>query len=491
MTDFKVTMPMFGLIARNAKNFHPGSDGWLNAEEKLCTTYKPYISQLSKDKFLQRIEYMKHAGDLGRTPMGAGLKIFLFLLVAAEAMGFSYLLGTWVAGEGSANLYKQLMYGIVFVIASVLAIVTHAAGAQYYRTNLIRSCFARYKAGRSTDFHSTRVISLSDDQFADRDEAPETRCMNRIIDNPNDMGSYLWTWVAGVFVIVIFVGSGLMRFSHMEAEMTRQSQAAEAATSNPFTKSTMPAELVDPQQASDRKANSEISSNTALEGGSAIIILGFIFVVTQIVGFGAGHKHCFAGKETYKKAAGSNKFWWWSDKDGAYADTWGYATYEAYWEAMQPIKDIVNTRLKELQMVLIKNSAKNLHLTKSFDDFLAQRAAISQSSMEAHNRPQAPVVAAVPTVAAPAPVAMPEPAPVAAVAPVLAAAPISATSAATELSPVERAKRDIEAIPEKAQQQTYFASLSPEIREALKPWLKERKERAAAAVSQAELEDLF
>ena len=137
LTDFKVRMPVFGLIARNAKNFQPGRDGWMNAEEKLCTTYKKYVSQMSKEKFLQRIEYMKHSVDLGRSPMGAGMKVFLFLLVAAESMGFSYLLGTYAASEGSSKLYEQLMYAIVFVLASILAMVTHEAGSQFYRTKQI------------------------------------------------------------------------------------------------------------------------------------------------------------------------------------------------------------------------------------------------------------------------------------------------------------------------------------------------------------------
>lgn len=470
-TDFHVRMPVFGLIAKNAKNFHPGRDGWMNAEEKLCNTYKKYVSQLPQDKFLQRIEYMKHAGDLGRTPMGMGMKIFLFLLVAAESMGFSYLLGTWAASDGSANLYTQLMYGIVFVLASILALVTHAAGAQFYRTSLIRSCYARYKEGGNTNFHSTRVISLSDDQYADKQEPPETRCMNRIIDNPHDMGSYGWSWVAGVFVVAIFVLSGVMRFSHMEAEMTRESQAIESTTSNPFAASTMPSELVAPQQASDKKANAEARSNTAIEGGAAIIILGIIFVVTQIVGFGAGHKHCFAGKETYKTAAGSNSFWWWSDKDGAYADTWGYSTYDAYWDAMQPFKDIVNSRLKELQRLLNQNSPKNLNLTKTFDDYLALQARISEVSKAAHNNPSTPTDSV--PVATPAPVLVRETA-----------------TAPPARSPIEQAKMDIDAIADKAEQQAYFAKLPGDIREALKPWLKERK-KAAVAVSQAELDALF
>lgn len=475
-TDFMVRAPLIGLIAKNAKNFHDGRDGWMNAEEKLCNTYKKYVSQLPKSKFLQRIEYMKHAGDLGRTPMGMGLKIFLFLLVAAESMGFSYLLGTWAASDGSANLYTQLMYGIVFVLASILAMVTHAAGVQFYRTSLIRSCYTRYKEGGNTNFHSTRVISLSDDQFDDKSEPAETRCMNRIIDNPHDMGSYGWSWVAGVFVAAIFVLSGVMRFSHMETEMTRESQAVEATTSNPFTASKMPSELVAPQQASDKKANAEARTNTAMEGGAAIMILGIIFVVTQIVGFGAGHKHCFAGKETYKTAAGSNSFWWWSDKDGAYADTWGYSTHDAYWDAMQPFKDIVNSRLKELQRQLKQNSPRNLLLTKTFDDYLALQARISEESKATHN--DVGETAAATRVAATA----------AALAAPAAPAPVAA---ALVRSPVEHAKIDIEAITDKAEQQAYYGKLTPEVRDALKPWLKERKEKAAAVVSQEELEDLF
>ena len=470
LTDVKVRMPIFGLIAKNSRNFQLGRPGWMNAEEKLCIEYKKYVSQLSKEKFLQRIEYMKHAGDLGRTPMGTGLKIFLFLLVAAESMGFSYILGTWAATEGSTNLYTKLMFGIVFVLASILAIVTHAAGAQFYRTSLIRSCFARHKESRNKEFHSTRVISLSDDQFADAKDPPETRCVNRIIDNPHDMGSYGWCWVAGIFVALIFVLSGVMRYSHMEAELTRQAQAQDVQSGNPFPSSALPADLTEPQKKVDKKANDEAIGDAGREGGAAIIILGVIFVVTQIVGFGAGHKHCFAGKETYKKAEGTSTFWWWSEMDGAFADTWGYSTYDSYWEAMQPIKDIVNSRLKDLQQVLEKNSPKHIGLDKTFEDFLAMQALLASHSQQLHN--QAQQLHDV--------VQMPVP----------AQAPPPFVPAAQD-GALERAKASIEAFTDKAQQQDYFVTLPADVREALKPWLKERKERAAVAPTKAELDELF
>lgn len=460
-TDLKVRMPFVGLIAKNTKNLEKGRNGWMIAEEKLCGAYKKYVSQLPEDKFLQRIEYMKHAGDLGRTPMSTGLTIFLFLLVAAEAMGFSYILGTWAASEGSADLYKILMYAIVFVLASILATVTHKAGEQFYRTSLIRSCFKRYKENNDEHF-TTGVIALNDDQMADAKAPPHLRCVNRIIENPHDLGSYGWVWTAAVFVALIFIGSGVMRYQHMQAEMIRETQVVEASASNPFASSAaLPAAVTAPQQAADKQASNEQQASTKIEGGMAIMILGLIFVVTQIVGFGAGYKHSFAGKETYKKTKGSNAFWWWSEKDGAYADTWGYSTYDSYWEAMQPIKDTVNSRLKELQHQLKLNSHKNLDLTNTFEDYLAEMAERSKPGQRPRplpedHKPQESVPATAPLA----------------------------------LSPVEQAKIDIEGIGDKVQQQEYFVTLPPDVREALKPWLKQRKE-LGAAVSKAELDELF
>lgn len=468
-TDFKVRMPLFGIIARNSKNFESGHSGWMSAEEAVCGVYKSYVSQLPEHKFMQRIEYMRLAGDLGRSPMGSGLMIFMFLLVAAEAMGFSYLLGTWIAADASANTYEYLMYGIVFVLASILATVTHKAGEQYYRTSLKRSCFRRYKESGDDSFHSTRKISLANDQFADEAEPENTRCMNRIIDNAHDVGSYGWCWVAGLFVLAIFIGSSVMRIKHMETELNHQSQAIESqAAGNPFAAANdAPAELVATQKESDQKAKSEERSSTQTEGIAAILILSLIFGVTQIVGFGAGYKYSFAGKETLKNASGKNNVWFWNDQDGAYADTWGYSTYDAYWEAMQPVKDLVNARLKKMQGILKKNSTKNLTLTKTFDDYLDEQAERSRVSRDNNNRKRL----------APTPVAD-------------AKGATSIPQADAAPSPVERAKADIELITDTEEQKTYFTKLPADVRDAIKPWLKERKEKAQA-VSKAELDELF
>lgn len=452
-TDLYVRMPFIGLISRNTTNFEPAGPGWMSAEYKLCGEYKQHITQVTESKFNQSIEYMSACHDLGRTPLGFGTKLFLFMLIAAEAMGFSYLLGTWIARDASANTYTYLMYGIVFVLASILAILTHYAGEQFYATKLKRACYDVYKKSGDKREHATKPISLNSDQFADADDLPARRCLNRIVENGRDTGSYSLSWATAIFVALIFSGSAYMRVKHMQTELTEESAALEQTTSNPFAAPIAgPKELVAIQKESDDQTKKEIRANTEGEGIAAILILSVIFGFTQFVGFMAGKKHCFAGKETYKTASGNNSAWLWSRKDGAFANTGGYSVYDTYWEMMEPIKAIVNTRLKDLQHRLMENSPKNLDLTKTFEDFLQEREAGARIGRERHNTQSHP---SVPTV-----------------------------------SPLDQAKATIGSIDDRMQQQEYFKSLPTEVREALKPWLAERKKNAAQ-ISQAELDNLF
>jgi hypothetical protein len=256
-----------------------------------------------------------------------------------------------------------------------------------------------------------------------------------------------------------------MRVKHMQTELTQESAAMEQTTSNPFaTQTAGPKELVAIQKESDDQTKKEIRANTEGEGIAAILILSVIFVVTQIVGFMAGYKHCFAGRETYKTASGNNSAWLWSRKDGAFAITGGYAAYDTYWEMMEPIKAIVNTRLKDLQHRLMENSPKNLDLTKTFEDFLREHAQRSRENKSAHN-----TQSAVPT---------------------RSNASMPMEPSVPTVSPLDQAKATIESIKDRMQQQDYFKSLPTEVREALKPWLAERKKNAAQ-ISQAELDNLF
>lgn len=462
LMDFWVTFPFIGTIARLSKVTDKANDGWMSAELKLCAKYKPYISLMPESKFNQRIEYMRNAGDLGRTPMPTKLKVLLFMLVIAEGLGFSYILGTWMAREGSANTHNLLMVAIVFVIGVILVLVTHAAGHQYHRTTLLRSCFKRYKQKNGEEYAS-QTVALNDDQSIDAKEADYTRRLNRVANDHHDVGSYSWSWVAGVFILVIFVLSTVMRISNLESELTREtSQQTQAAESNPFADE-LPEEVMAPQQAADQKAREDLVASTGTEGMAAILMLGFIFVVTQIVGFGAGYKYGFVGKETYKDAAGSNNFWFWSQKDGAYADTGGFSTYDTYWETFQPLVDLVNGRLKDLQQRLKQHAHENLNLYKTFSNFLEEENNKKNITREKFDKS-------------------------AFIEPVKSAQVADKSSDST--SEIELAKADIAALKDKQAQIEYFKNLSVDVQDALKPWLKQRKEEEEAR-KKANLDELF
>ncbi len=430
------------------------------AEERLCTTYKYFVSLISESKFNERIEYMRNAGDLGRTPMPITVKALLFVLVVCEGLGFSYILGTWMARDGSANTHTLMMFAIVLVIAIILVWVTHAAGHQFYRTTLLRSCFKRYKEKEGSEYSSISV-ALMNDQSVDADQADYTRCINRVAKDSHDKGSYAWSGVAAVSILVIFTLSTVMRWENLQGELTRetrsQGQAVGASSTNPFAGKELPDSVTIPQQAADKKLDAEIAANTKAEGLAAILMLGFIFVVTQILGFGAGYKYGFVGRETYKNANGMNSMWFWSKKDGAFADTGGFSTYDSYWATYEPLLDLVSERLRELQHRLQQNSHENIRMDKTFLTYLEEHQSRSNSTRAKLDSTPAPRVA---------------------------------TEPVTSMHPVDKAKSDIAAMTDRDEQIRYFNGLPAHVKEALTPWLKQRKKEAEQK-AQVQAEELF
>jgi len=471
--DLFMRLPWIGSIARWSKNTEKGSNGWMVTEERLCTVYKYFVTMISESKFNERIEYMRNAGDLGRTPMPASIKALLFVLVVCEGLGFSYILGTWMARDGSANTHTLLMFAIVFVIAVILVWVTHAAGHQYYRTTLLRSCFKRYKEKEGSEY-SSMSVALMNDQSIDADQADYTRCINRVSKDSHDKGSYAWSGVAAVAILVIFTLSTVMRWENLQGELTRetrnQSQATSGSNTNPFAGLKLPDSVTEPQQAADKKLDEEVTASTKIEGLAAILMLGFIFVVTQIVGFGAGYKYGFVGRETYKNANGANSLWFWSKKDGAFADTGGFSTYDSYWSTFEPLLDLVGERLRELQHRLQQNSHENIRLDKTFLTYLEEHQAKSSSTRAKLDRAPPPKAAAEPVVQVVPP------------------------SVLNNISPIDKAKNDIVVMTDRNDQIRYYNGLSSEVKAELKPWLKQRKEDAERKVQvqeQEQAEELF
>lgn len=456
LRDFWVKTPFIGDIARLAKDNTRGNNGWMRAEENLSAIYKKYIVLLSETKFNARIEYMRKAGDLGRTPTPLWVWFLMVILVVAEGLGFSYLLGSWMAREGSASTHTLLMFAIVLVLCIILVALTHAAGHQYHRTSLLRACFKRYKdvAG---DEYSSRMVALNAEQSLDDKQPDYIQCANRVATNSHDKGSYAAGIITVITIAFIAITSTVMRWQNLEGELNRETtlKTQSMPSDPPFGNLTLPTEISDAQKTADNKAGTEAKNSTEMEGLTAFAMLGFIFVITQIVGMGAGYKYGFVGKET----------------KGAFKDTGGFSTYDAYWVYFQPIMDLANARLTDLQQRLEQHSHQKMSLSKSFYDYLTEQQVRSDNTRSALDPSKSP-----PT----------------------SSNRVSASGEMPEINRLEAAKAALLAQPDKEAQKKHFLSLPSELQNELKPWLKQRKEEEAEAARQeakarekTELADLF
>lgn len=442
--DFWATFPMIGNIARLSKDTTSGNNGWTRAEEKLCAIYKPYVVLMTEKTFNQRIEYLRKAADLGRRPTPFFVWVLLVVLVIAEGLGFSYLLGSWMAREGSANTHTLLMFAIVLVLCVIMVALTHFAGHQYYRTSLLRSCFKRYK-DLGTAEYASKLVALSHEQDVDNYEPEHKQIVNRVAKHSHDRGSYSGGIIAIITIIFIATGSTYMRVKNLESELIREATTEETPASNPFAASTLPTEVAESQHNADAKAREDGKAATTGEGMAAFAMLGFIFVITQIVGMGAGYKYGFAGRESIS----------------AFRALGGFSSYEDYWSYFQPLRDLGNARLKDLQQRMEEHSHTKLRLTKTFDDFLKEASTASQSLRESVNS--------------------------------IAAGPKGKLAVSEATSELDSVKAEIARINDPEKEKEFVMALPDEMLSSseLISWLKERKAGRAHASKAAALEELF
>lgn len=444
--DFWMANGLFwgNCINKLSKNENSGSKkGWMLAEEDLCGVYKKYVPQLlTKDEFNQRIEYMKCAGDLGRSPTPLFVYVLLFVLVAAESVGFAYLLGTVAASEGSAHIHEMIMWAIMFVLAVILPFLMHHAGHQLYRTKLLEAHHKDFQASSRGDPYSGESIALNEDQFKDTSDKPHTRCLRRVAKNSRDKGSYFLVYVAISAIILIFGLSTYMRVANFQTKLTEETTLSQQSESsgNPFA---LPDEVTKPQIQADEKARNEVNSSRTIENIAGFIMLGVIFVFTQIVGVIFGYKYGFVGVQTYD----------FFKKTGAYADTRGYTNYETYKRQLDTLIDHINSRLKNLQNML-KNLHGNKHpLNKSFRDYLIESDSI---------QPEKPSDTSV----------------------------FESSNTEKAASSLDQAKAAIEACESTEAEKNYFSKLDKNLQVELAPWLKQRKIDRESA-SQVNLDELF
>jgi len=432
------SVPWIGRTARLSGDLTRSTKpGWLRAEQTLCADYRKHIRPVSRAMFDNYLTYLRKAHDLGRRPLPLWMWLFLGVLLIAEGLGFSYLLGTQMALEGSENTRTLLMLAIVLVISGILLWITHAAGHQLYRTGLLRSCLKQFKL-YDHDSLSTRTIGLSEDQSKDDREPEVSQCVNRVKARPFDAGSYVWVYIAAAAIIIIAAGSTWLRFSHFEA-----SRVASTVSSGPDPFADSGSELPDavtaPQQAADSKAAADTDSASKSEATAAFVMLGFIFAITQIVGIGAGYRYGFGGKEGYT----------------AWRETRGHSDFESYYSPYERRIDTAEARLQQLQQLLTRDEGRRLDLNKSFRGYVEENGEAGPDAFAIDHRPK------------------------------------QAAAAEAKPDPVADALGKIEAAGKHEDKLAILLALTQEDRDAVQTQLAERKLRPSRAQVESQFEGLL
>ena len=457
--DFWYGFPLIGKLRGLAKDpSRSKRAGWMQSEEALCADYAQYVHLLSETEFNKRTEYLRKAFDIGRHPMGLVGYGLLGLLLAAEALGFSYLLSTWVAKEGSANTYTLMSFAIAFVIAGIFAYIMHNAGHQWY---VRRLSLVQEKAWRTQGPEERLVdhtIKLDSDQSVD-DRKPVWQQVFARVEMEKGLG---WVIGAVLAVAVVSVGSTYMRIKNLDASMISETTATQTA-GNPFASgaAVLPDDVAKPQQEADQRAHAEKLEAEKGEGLAAFIMLAAIFVFTQLVGFISGFKYSLASRE---------------GKSALFA-TLGCTTYQDYERLFAPRMNRAKARLSNLQQLLVRNAlTAGVKPQGDFEDFLHQQAARKRS---AQSRADAAVASDVQAHAAQAAVL--------ATAPVLAAAPVAApASPAPELvSSLDEALRRLDTLADKQQKESFVLGLPTELRGVVIAEVRRRK------AAEEEVKDLF
>jgi hypothetical protein len=351
LTDFTYRFPVVGKLARFSRDYSETKrGGWLNVESTLCHDYARHVTSLSKAEFQRNIDYLRKSYDHGRKPMPLKIVALLGVLVVLEAVGFAYLLGSWMAMESSENLRIYLAGAIVLVLALILIWVTHSAGHQLYRTRLLRGCFQQFQASmleppadppaaaaaRPRVF-SSEIIALNQDQSTDDHLPPHVQCANRVITRPDDLGSYAWLWVAGLLVAFIAIISIVLRMETMHSVDLLASEFAGGSGAG-----------------GEGQAAAAAARETAALASFAM--LSVIFVVTQLVGMGVGYWYGFAGKQSRE----------------AYRATAGCADFDTYFAPVRRRMSIADLRLTTLHRLMERRLPHEINWSRDFLEFIRE-----------------------------------------------------------------------------------------------------------------------
>lgn len=362
---------------------------WTQSESALCEDYAKHVQMISEAEFRNLKLYLNKAGDGGRKPTSVAMWFFIGVLVILEALGFSYLLGTWIAADSSEYMRIGLMVAVVAVLGIIFPWLMHAGGHNLYEYLLYKRNFRLFKESNGASIESG-CVDLDSDQTVDDGQPSYVHVVNRIrdrVETPLVFGFAIFA------IILVLTGSTYMRISHLKTTLAEQAQeqTAQIDNSDPFAAGLpdLPATVGAAQKQADKKVEQDKIASTMDEGMAAFVVLGVIFLITQFLGIFTGYSRSFGGKES----------------EHAYKIIRGFATFNEFIRFFEPRVKIASARLKALQQKLNEKSPTRQEYSLAFLDYLKSqkslKATVSEMNLGAAHYAAPALVQAVPVAEAP------------------------------------------------------------------------------------------
>lgn len=234
---------MFGKIRSLAKN--PTINGaWFHVEQQICQDYKPYYSNIRKDKnyYIACREYLDLVGESGRQPLTPILVFGLFIVLVLEAWGFSYTMAGFIDLSASENTRKIMAMLVAITFALALAFVTHNMGAELYRNKLIDNIRELWAADRDPEPSLTQQAGInigSIQNSSDVNAKPYIRRLNRLKLGKSTK-SFKATITAIIAIVVIAAILTFVRVKSLESNQTDDALCNVTNVSQAGTSSEMP-----------------------------------------------------------------------------------------------------------------------------------------------------------------------------------------------------------------------------------------------------------
>ena len=308
-------MPLMGKNARLARDLRITDDGWFASEITLCADFDMQLRRRADDPALydKATSYLQKVQEHGRRPIGVWHRLWIVILVIAEAAMFGYVLAGYVTPGGSEALQLQGALLIGLLIASVLVWMTHVTGKELHKRALIRKArtwWHGYKEEPRPNLTDAKGhVGLSNNEKDD--DMPEyIQLLNRVEHNHNATpGGGVWIGATAFLIVLLAAGAFYVRSQTQQTLLAEDAKLAVQSTSTySFGTSDLPDEIVSEQAAAGDRIEEQIKGWKLKGGNATYILLAIIFGFIQWVGIWLGRTHSLVGRESGRAYVLTSRF---------------------------------------------------------------------------------------------------------------------------------------------------------------------------------------